>query len=61
MLGAVAKGRGDEIFASNVIEVHDDGDGWSVIQIPAQRKRGDGTFSMTIGKCDGSILAHYSR
>jgi hypothetical protein len=61
---AVAKGRRDEILLSNVIKVHDDGERWSVLQVPAQPKggeRGGGTLEMTIGKCDGSILAHYSR
>jgi hypothetical protein len=60
---AVAKGRRDEIFPTHFIEVLDDGDHWSVLQVRRQqrRDRGGGQLEMTIGKCDGSILAHYSR
>jgi hypothetical protein len=58
---AVAKGRRDKILPSNVIEVHDDGDRWSVFQFSEQPGRGGGLLEMTISKCDGSIVAHYSR
>jgi hypothetical protein len=61
---AVAKGRRDEISPSHFIEVLDDGDRWSVLQVRRQRQpgeRGGGLLEMTIAKCDGSILAHYSR
>jgi hypothetical protein len=59
---AVAKGRRDEILPPNVIKVLDDGDRWSVFQSSGQPfERGGGQLEMTIGKCDGSILAHYSR
>jgi hypothetical protein len=63
---AVAQGRGDKVDPANLIRVDDDGDHWSVFQFPAdlssgQIVRGGGTLEMTIAKCDGSILAHYSR
>jgi hypothetical protein len=58
---AVANGRRDKILPSNVIEVHDAGDRWSVFQSSGQSERGGGLLEMTISKCDGSIVAHYSR
>jgi len=61
----VAQGRGDKVDSGNVIMVKDDGDEWSVFQVPADSSgpivRGGGTLEMTVDKCDGSILAHYSR
>jgi hypothetical protein len=63
---AVAHGRGDKVLSANIIEVHDDGDHWTVFQFPsdpsvALRTVGGGTLDMTIGKCNGAIMAHYSR
>jgi hypothetical protein len=67
---AVAKGRGDPIKPGNIVRVDDDGDHWSVLQWAEPVRLSDGRLSVTMGggtlemaiaKCDGSILAHYSR
>jgi len=61
---AVARGRGDKIDSEDLIKVKDDGDHWSVFQWSSDAysgSRGGGMLEMTIAKCDGSILAHYSK
>jgi len=58
---AVAKGQQNEILPSQSILVRDDGDRWAVFRPLGQGRRGGGTLDMTIDKCDGSILVHYSR
>jgi hypothetical protein len=63
---AVANGRKDQVGPIDLIMVNDGGDHWSVFQRPADPSSGralfgGGRLEMTISKCDGSILAHYSR
>jgi hypothetical protein len=58
---AIVEARGDKLLASP--RVKDDGDHWSVFQLPNQNPlvRGGGMLEITISKCDASVLAHYSR
>ncbi len=58
---AVAKGRGAPIKPGNTVWVEDEGDHWTVFQYSGPNMWGGGTLEMTIDKCNGSILAHYSR
>ena len=72
---AVARGRGDVIKRANKIMVEDGNDHWEVFQYPKHLPaaqtvhgvttvtvvQGGGTLEMKINKCDGSVLAHYSR
>lgn len=62
---AVAHGRGEEVLSKNVIKVRDAGHRWVVFQYPSDSSealgtRGGGMLEMTINKCSGAILAHYS-